>query len=69
MDELIPQLRRLQHAANMLSGHQFAEALGWDWDDYAKAKYLEFRALGRLGVFDDQVLTSLVHAYEQVDHP
>jgi hypothetical protein len=65
MDELVPQLRRLQRAANMLSGHQFAEALGLEWDDYAREKHLEFQKLGRLHVFDDRVLTTLVHAYEE----
>lgn len=64
MDDLVPQLRRLQYAANMLSRTQFCEALGWPDEDYALNKYLEFRALGRLHVFDDHVLRTLVAAYE-----
>ena len=62
---LVPQLRRLQHAANMLNLHEFCDALGWSpTDDYARAKFKEFQALGRLHVFDDNVLKKAVEHYE-----
>jgi len=65
MAPLVPQLRRLQHAANMLSGPEFARAQGWDWNDaYTRAKFREFQALGRLHVFDDSVLERAIAAYE-----
>ena len=67
MDDLVPTLRRLQHAANMLSLHEWAEALGWDpKDDYVKAKFLEFQKLGRLHVFDDGVLQKSIEYYEKL---
>ena len=64
MAPLVPQLRRLQYAANMLNLHEFCEALGHPVDDYSKAKFLEFQALGRLHVFDDNVLQAAVEYYE-----
>jgi hypothetical protein len=62
---LVEQLRRLQNAANMLDYHEFLEALGWERDDYTQAKYREFRALGRLHVFDGNTLTLPVEFYER----
>jgi hypothetical protein len=64
MASLVPQLRRLQYAANMLSLPEFCEALGLEKDDYARHKWLEFQALGRLHVFDDSVLERLIKFYE-----
>lgn len=64
MAPLVPQLRRLQYAANMLNYHEFCEATGWPRDDYAKHKFEEFQALGRLHVFDDRVLQAAVEFYE-----
>jgi hypothetical protein len=64
MAPLVPQLRRLQYAANMLNYHEFCEATGWPEDDYSLAKYREFRALGRLHVFDDRVLEAAIKFYE-----
>ena len=64
MSDLTVQLRRLQHAANMLSRREFCEALGWDQDDYGIHKYETFRALGMLGTFDDNTLNTAVAAYE-----
>jgi hypothetical protein len=65
MAPLVPQLRRLQHAANMLSLSEFALATGWPEDDYLLAKYREFQKLGRLHVFDDHVLKAAVEYYEK----
>jgi len=62
---LVPQLRRLQHAANMLNLREFCQAIGCPVDDYSKAKFREFQALGRLHVFDDHVLQAAVAYYEQ----
>ncbi|HYW88880.1 MAG TPA: hypothetical protein VFB50_13985 [Chloroflexota bacterium] len=59
-------LRQLQHAANMLSGRQFADALGLWWDapdGYAKNKYADFRELGKLHVFSDATLMTLLDYY------
>ena len=65
MAPLVPQLRRLQHAANMLNRLEFARALGWPpEDDYTIAKFREFQALGRLHVFDDHTLQAAIEAYE-----
>lgn len=62
---LVPQLRRLQHAANMLNVNEFCEATGWPRDAYSEAKFKEFQALGRLHVFDDTVLEAAVGFYER----
>ena len=62
---LVPQLRRLQHAANTLNYHEFTEAVGWPRDDYSQHKFVEFQALGRLHVFDDHVLEAAVRYYER----
>jgi hypothetical protein len=61
---LVPQLRRLQYAANMLNFHEFCDAAGWPRDEYTKAKFVEFQKLGRLHVFDDHVLNATVRYYE-----
>ena len=61
----VPHLRRLQHAANMLSRIEFAQAQGWPpGDDYVVAKFREFQGLGRIHVFDDGVLRNAILAYE-----
>jgi hypothetical protein len=60
----VPQLRRLQYAANTLNYHEFCEAVGWPEDDYSKAKFVEFQKLGRLHVFDDHTLVCAVEHYE-----
>jgi len=64
MAPLVPQLRRLQYAANMLNYHEFCDALGWPRVDYSKAKFLEFQKLGRLHIFDDTVLQKAIEFYE-----
>lgn len=62
----VPHLRRLQHAANMLSRTEWANGLGWDpSDDYVVAKFREFQMLGRLHVFDDGVLRTAIATYEK----
>lgn len=61
---LVPQLRRLQHAANSLNVNEFCEAMGWERNEYSEAKFLEFQALGRLHVFDDHTLMAPVLYYE-----
>lgn len=61
---LVPQLRRLQYAANSLNYNEFCEALGWSRDDYSKAKFLAFQQMGRMHVFDDGTLTKTVEFYE-----
>jgi len=67
MAPLVPQLRRLQYAANMLGLTEFCAAQGWSpTDNYARAKYLEFQALGRMHVFDDNVLRNAVEYYEKI---
>jgi hypothetical protein len=60
----IIELRRLQHAANMLSYRQFCEALGWEEGDYAKHKYEMFRRLGELSTFSDDTIEKAVAFYE-----
>lgn len=62
---LVPQLRRLQYAANSLNYHEFCEAMGWPRDDYTKAKFVAFQAFGKLGVFDDSTLSAPVLFYER----
>ena len=65
-EQRIAALRQLQHAANMLSARQFAAALGLEWDaadNYAKDKYADFRVLGRLHVFSDSTLSTLMDFY------
>lgn len=62
---LVPQLRRLQYAANSLNYNEFCEALGWPRDDYTKAKFLAFQQMGRMHVFDDGTLTKTVEFYER----
>lgn len=64
MAPLVPQLRRLQYAANMLNVNEFCQAVGWPRDEYSEAKFLEFQKLGRLHVFDDNVLQRAVEFYE-----
>lgn len=61
---LVPQLRRLQYAANMLNFHEFCDATGWPRDEYSKHKFVEFQALGRMHVFDDRVLEVAIKFYE-----
>jgi hypothetical protein len=65
-DVLVPQLRRLQYAANMLNYDEFCDATGWPRDDYSLAKFREFQALGRLHVFDNGTLWRAVHHYESL---
>lgn len=64
--DLLRQIRRLQHAANMLNGPEFATANGWEWDEYSKAKWREFQAFGRLGNFSGGTLLDAIHAYERI---
>jgi len=65
MAPLVPQLRRLQYAANGLNLREFAEALGWDpADRYVRSKFSYFQALGGLHVFDDNTLQKAIEYYE-----
>ena len=64
MSDLTVQLRRLQHAANMLNYHQFCAALGWERDDYSKRKFQEFQKLGAMHVLSDDTLERAIAAYE-----
>jgi hypothetical protein len=65
--EAEPRLRALQHAANGLNYHEFCDALGWDRNDYSKAKFVEFQGLGRLGVFDSSVLSRLIEYHQGME--
>lgn len=60
MQIALESLRALQWSANMLNHRQFIEALGWTDDDYSRNKFLEFQKLGRLHVFDDEVLGAML---------
>ena len=64
MAPLVPQLRRLQDAANGMTSAEFAEALGHPEDDYLVSKFKEFQAFGRLGYFDNHVLSAAIEHYE-----
>ena len=63
--QLVEALRRLQHAANMLTYAQFCEAQGWSLDDYSRYKFREFQRMGRLHVFDDHALVNAIRYYER----
>jgi hypothetical protein len=65
---MVEQVRRLQHAANMLSYTQFLQATGWERDDYSKDKWNEFRRLGGMHTFDSHTLKTLVAFYEAQFH-
>jgi hypothetical protein len=66
MAPLVPTLRALQDAANMLDYTEFCEATGWPKDEYSLAKYRHMQGLGRLlSYFDDGVLQAVVLRYRR----
>jgi hypothetical protein len=64
--EPLAAIRLLQHAANMLNVTQFCAAQGWEVNDYSRAKFREFQALGRLHVFGDSTLLAAMRKYEEL---
>lgn len=63
---LVPQLRRLQYAANMLNYHEFCEASGWPEDAYSQDKWADMQRIGKLlPRFDNHVLEAMVRYYEE----
>jgi hypothetical protein len=58
-------MRDLAQAGYNMSLAQFCDALGYERDDYARRKFVDFQEIGRLlGHFDDHTLQALVHAYK-----
>lgn len=62
----VQAIRLLQYAANSLTFHEWAEAMHFPDDEYAKAKFLHLQVIGKhLPYFDDGVLRATLAAYDR----
>lgn len=62
-------VNNLCHAASRMNLARFCQALGWEQDDYAAAKFRDFQQAARLlGRFDNNVLSILAAMYQGEDN-
>lgn len=62
----VQAIRWLQYAANSLTFPEWAEAMHFPADEYAKAKFLHLQVIGKhLPYFDDGVLRQTLDAYDR----